>query len=158
VRLYPVTGNVTGVAADGGVWGLGPFTGQVLTSFGRIDDFTCLVAPERCPAVNPSCTTTVASGFGGDLNAVYDAGGDGSADGDGGSAGVGGSEGKVLGARLRVYRLSDGALLGEGTTDPVQGLATVSWCKADLPVLLQLQGASCPGAPARWPPSARPAG
>lgn len=144
VRLYPVTGNATGVAADGGVWGLGPFTGQVLTSFGHIGDFTCLVAPERCPVVNPSCTTTVASGFGGDLNAVYDAGGDGSADGDGGSAGVGGSEGKVLGARLRVYRLSDGALLGEGTTDPVQGLATVKWCKADLPVLLQLQGA--PGA------------
>lgn len=146
LRFYAGTGNYIGVAPDGGVWGLGPFTGDTLKGFGNIADFDCQVAPQRCTPIVASCTQ-LASGFTGDLNALYgarDAGGDGSADGDGGSAGVGGSEGKVLGARVRVLRLADGARLAEGTTDTERGLVTVRWCQADLPVMLEMQGA--PGA------------
>ena len=70
----------------------------------------------------PNCKTTVASGFSGDLNALFpNAGGDstggdggsgdgGSGDGGGGdgsgSAGVGGGEGKVLGGLVSVTRLT----------------------------------------------------
>ena len=149
VRHYPLTGNYIGVAVDGGVWGYGPFTQNVLTTFGPIQGFACLVSPDACQPNPPSCRTTVDSGFSGNLDALYPestGGGDGGSagDGDGGSAGVGGSEGKVLGARLRVIRLADGALLGEGLTDPILGLSTVKWCPQDLPVLLEMQGA--PGA------------
>jgi hypothetical protein len=57
---------------------------------------------------------------------------------------VGGSEGKVLGGRIKVIRLADGAVLAEGVTDSVQGLTTLRWCKADMPVMLEMRGA--PGA------------
>lgn len=151
VRYYATTGNYLGITDDGGVWGYGPFTGNSLRSYGKMADYTCLVSPKLCEQPAAVCRTEIASGFTGDLNATYpDAGGSsdgGSADGggaDGGSAGVGGSEGKVLGGRIRVIRLADGAVLGEGTTDSTRGLATVRWCKADMPVLLELRGA--PGA------------
>jgi hypothetical protein len=145
VRFYPTTGNYVGVDPSGGVWGYGPFTNGTLTSYGAIGDFTCLVSPGSCPP-SPPCTT-VSTGFSGDLNALYpNAGGDstGSAGDSDGSAGVGGSEGKVLGARVSVYRLRDGQLLGQGLTDPQLGMVTVKWCQSDLPVLLEMQGA--PGA------------
>lgn len=94
-----------------------------------------------------ACTTKVSTGFAGDLNALYGGdgsgggdGGDGSADGDGGSAGVGGGEGKVLGALVSINRLSDGALLAQALTDTTDGLATVNWCRQDLPVLVTLSG------------------
>ena len=143
VRFYPATGNYVGVDPSGGVWGYGPFTNAVLTSYGLIGEFTCLVSPGSCPP-SPPCTS-VSTGFNGDLNALYpDAGGDSAGtDGDG-SAGVGGSEGKVLGARVSVYRLRDGQLLGQGLTDTQLGLVTVKWCQSDMPVLLEMQGA--PGA------------
>ncbi|MEN9627254.1 MAG: hypothetical protein RJA10_481 [Pseudomonadota bacterium] len=148
VRYYPETFNYVGVRDDGTVWGYGPFTGQVLSGFGAMADFTCLVSAGACPPAAPTtCETTLSTGFSGDLNAVYtaDAGGDGADGGaDGGSAGVGGSEGKVLGGRLRVIRLADGAVLGQGLTDPERGLTTLRWCRKDLPVMLELQGA--PGA------------
>lgn len=144
LRHYPVTGNYIGVATDGSVWGLGGFTGWVLQGFEHISDYTCLVDPGRCLPDPQTCQTAVSSGFSGDLNATYDFGGDGGADGDSGSAGVGGSEGKVLDARLRVIRLSDGAVLAEGMTDGQRGLATLKWCRDDLPLLLELSGA--PGA------------
>ena len=164
IRSYPGTGNILGVAADGSVWGLGPFNGQALTRYGHKDEFLCLVSPDRC-GPPPACQTRIDTGFGGDLNAVYEAAGGGGGDGGGGdggggdggggdgggaggdgsgSAGVGGSEGKVLNARFRAYRLRDGALLAQGVTDATLGLATMNWCAADLPVLLELQGA--PGA------------
>lgn len=143
-------GNTVGVAADGTVWGLGPFTNQVLTNYGAKDSYLCLVSPGLCDP-QPKCRMEIRTGFAGDLNATYEpASGDGSGDGgaagdgDGGSAGAGGSEGKVLGARFRAYRLADGALLAQGLTDTTRGLATIHWCPGDLPVLLELQGA--PGA------------
>jgi hypothetical protein len=156
LRQYPATGNAIGVAADGTVWGLGPFNGNVLTAYGHKDDYLCLVSPWRCDPQPATCRTTITTGFSGDLNATYESPGGGSGDGGGadgggvggdgagGSAGVGGSEGKVLGGRFRVYRLADGVLLAQGLTDTTQGLATLTWCAADLPVLLELQGA--PGA------------
>ena len=49
-----------------------------------------------------------------------------------GSAGVGGSEGKVLGARLRVIRLADGVLLGEGVTDEDVNAALAAFVAAQL--------------------------
>ncbi len=90
--------------------------------------------------------TRVELGFTGNLNALYsNAGGADSADGnDSGAAGIGGGEGKVLGAIVEIHRLSDGALLAQGQTDNQDGLATVNWCRADLPVVVLLKGA--PGA------------
>ena len=104
----------------------------------------------------PNCKTTVASGFSGDLNALFpNAGGDstggdggsgdgGSGDGGGGdgsgSAGVGGGEGKVLGGLVSVTRLTDGMVLGTAVTDRVDGLATVNWCRSDMPVMVTLSG------------------
>lgn len=106
----------------------------------------------------PNCKTTVSSGFSGDLNAVFpNAGGDstggsgdggsgdgGSGDGGGGdgsgSAGVGGGEGKVLGGLVSVTRLADGVVLGTAVTDRVDGLATVNWCRSDMPVMVTLSG------------------
>ena len=70
----------------------------------------------------PNCKTTVASGFSGDLNALFPNAGGNSTGGDGGSgdggsgdggggdgsgsAGVGGGEGKVLGGLVSVTRLT----------------------------------------------------
>ena len=146
LRHYPATGNYIGVADDGGVWGYGPFTGSVLKSFGPMSAYACLVSPRSCEPSPVNCTTAVSTGFAGDLSATYvDAGGAAAgADGDSGSAGVGGSEGKVLGGRVKVIRLADGVVLGEGLTDRTDGLTTVKWCKSDLPVMLELSGA--PGA------------
>lgn len=146
-------GNLVGVDAAGVVWGRGPFTGDVLTNYGHQDEFFCLVNPTRCAPSGGAatrCETGISTGFAGDLNAVYEVAGGGSGAGSsggddgGGSAGIGGSEGKVLGARFRAYRLADGALLAQGLTDRSQGLATLRWCAADLPLMLELQGA--PGA------------
>jgi hypothetical protein len=145
VRYYPGTGNYVGITDDGGVWGYGPFTGNKLQSYGQMAEYTCLVSPRLCEAPPTVCKTEIATGFTGDLNATYanaGVGADGGA--DGGSAGVGGSEGKVLGGRIKVIRLADGAVLAEGVTDSVQGLTTLRWCKADMPVMLEMRGA--PGA------------
>ena len=146
VRFYPTTGNYIGVDPAGGVWGYGPFTDNLLKPYGQVADFRCLVTPSACVPEPPRCQTAVATGFTGNLDAVYESagGGDGSDGGDSGSAGVGGSEGKVLGGRVSIYRLRDGALLAQGLTDTTLGLVTVQWCKSDLPVLVELQGA--PGA------------
>ena len=146
VRHYPGTGNYLGVADDGSVWGYGTFTGNTLKNYGRTSEYLCLVSPRLCEQDASTCRTEISTGFTGDLNATYaDAGGDADGSGsDGGSAGVGGSEGKVLGGRIKVTRLSDGQELGEAVTDDTQGLTTIRWCKSDMPVLLELRGA--PGA------------
>lgn len=144
VRHYAASGNYLGVADDGGVWGYGPFTSNTLRSYGHVSGYTCLVSPGLCEPRPAVCRTEISGGFAGDLNATYQDGGSGvDGDGsDGGSAGVGGSEGKVLGGRIRVIRLSDGEVLGEGITDSSLGLTTIKWCKADLPLMLELRGAS----------------
>ena len=85
IRSYPGTGNILGVAADGSVWGLGPFNGQVLTRYGHKDEFLCLVSPDRC-GPPPACQTRIDTGFGGDLNAVYEAAGGGGATAAGATA------------------------------------------------------------------------
>lgn len=49
LRHYPQTQHYLGITADGGVHGLGAFTGNQIQSFGKVDDFVCLVVPARCP-------------------------------------------------------------------------------------------------------------
>lgn len=69
VRAY-ATGNYAGLASDGSVYGLGPFTGQVLQGFGKLADWSdpiwstlCLSRPSACVApafvVHPSSTTAL---------------------------------------------------------------------------------------------------
>jgi len=42
VRAYP-NGNHLGITADGGVFGLGPFTGNLLQHFGNVSDYATLI-------------------------------------------------------------------------------------------------------------------
>jgi hypothetical protein len=102
-------------------------------------------SPPSAATPPAACVTRLTVGFTGNLNATYpDAGGADGGGGDSGAAGVGGGEGKVLGAGIEVVRLADGALLAQGVTDSQDGLATLTWCRSDLPVMLTLSGA--PGA------------
>lgn len=50
-RYYSLSGNYVGVA-DGVVFVYGPISGNALLAVGKVDDFTCQVAPERCAAVS----------------------------------------------------------------------------------------------------------
>ncbi len=51
-RTY-ANGNALGATTAGALYGLGPFTGNVLTSLGRLADFAHLVRADRC-LVHPS--------------------------------------------------------------------------------------------------------
>lgn len=54
IRYYPApANNYAGVGADGNVYGLGGFTGDVVHNFGPLASFTCLVAPGLCDTVLP---------------------------------------------------------------------------------------------------------
>lgn len=55
VRSY-ASGNNLGITADGTIWGLGPFTNQVLTSFGKVTDFAAQVRADACAVYPGSCT------------------------------------------------------------------------------------------------------
>lgn len=57
-RYYPETQTALGVS-EGKVYGLGPFTGNVLALLGNLSDFTCQVSPALCAA--PS-GVTISSG------------------------------------------------------------------------------------------------
>ena len=80
LRYYARTGNYVGVALDGGVWGYGPFTNNLLRGFGHVNDYRCLVSPASCVPVAPSCETEVDTGVAGDLNAGYELAGGGGTD------------------------------------------------------------------------------
>jgi alpha-tubulin suppressor-like RCC1 family protein len=69
-------------------------------------------------------------------------GGDGGTDGGGDGAGAdgGGGLGKVLGARLTVTRVADGALIGSALTHPVTGLVRIKAGPGAGPFLLTLEG------------------
>jgi len=54
VRSY-ATGNNLGITADGTIWGLGPLTNQVLTSFGNVADFAAQVQADACSVYPGSC-------------------------------------------------------------------------------------------------------
>lgn len=45
-------GNFLGVA-NGEIWGLGPYTGQVLTSFGPVSNYACQILPSSCEPPPP---------------------------------------------------------------------------------------------------------
>jgi hypothetical protein len=57
VRAYP-NGNFLGLRNDGAVFGLGPFTGNVLTPFGFLSDYAASVVAEQCQVNPASCVPT----------------------------------------------------------------------------------------------------
>lgn len=59
-RFYPATGNHLGVAG-GMVYLLGPASGGVLQSVGRMQDFACAVRPQDCSAAVPGVSVTLQS-------------------------------------------------------------------------------------------------
>jgi hypothetical protein len=65
VRYYPATANYLGVTDDGSVFGLGPFTGNLLVQFETIGFWApqvvadrCNVSPASCGVADPSLGTT----------------------------------------------------------------------------------------------------
>lgn len=65
LRHYPSTGNYAGVGlADNIVYALGAFTGNVITSYGPIESYTCLVLPLSCAGSQVLDVTVVGSGSG----------------------------------------------------------------------------------------------
>ncbi len=61
-RFYAGTGNYLGVGdADGVVYGLGPFTGEVLTGYGPMSDFACDVLGS-CTRVTPDADGNLGAG------------------------------------------------------------------------------------------------
>lgn len=57
VRAY-ANGNFLGMTEAGAVYGLGPFTGQVLTGFGLLADYAAQVQADTCSVYPGSCTPT----------------------------------------------------------------------------------------------------
>jgi hypothetical protein len=64
IRAYP-NGNHLGLTAGGDVYGLGPFTGNVLTAFGKAADYAAQIAADACKVDPASCSAglTLAAGF-----------------------------------------------------------------------------------------------
>jgi hypothetical protein len=60
VRSYD-NGNHLGLTDDGRVWGLGPFTGGVLTQFGQLSDYVALVQADACRVYATLCFATGSS-------------------------------------------------------------------------------------------------
>ncbi len=54
IRGYS-NGNFLGLRADGQVFGLGPFTADVLTSFGALADYVAQIQADRCQVYPGSC-------------------------------------------------------------------------------------------------------
>lgn len=74
VRFYPGTGNYLGVGlTDQVVYGLGPFTGQKLLSFGALADFNCDVL-KTCTQLRPDADGNLGAGALGDANITLRAG------------------------------------------------------------------------------------
>ena len=88
-------------------------------------------------------TPGVFSGFAGDIESVLADSGGGGGDGgggSGGSAGAGGGLGKVLGGRLSVTDLSDGAFVGAALTDATNGMVSIKTLTRPGPFLLTMEG------------------
>lgn len=66
IRGYP-NGNHLGLTAGGEVYGLGPFTNQVLTSFGMATDYAAQVAADACKVDPASCSSALPLAAGYDL-------------------------------------------------------------------------------------------
>lgn len=56
IRAY-ANGNYLGVTQTGAVYGLGPFTGNLLVPLGQLADFTTLVRADLCGVYPASCPT-----------------------------------------------------------------------------------------------------
>jgi hypothetical protein len=55
VRSYD-TGNHLGITANGEIFGLGPFTNQILTGFGNVTDYAASVQADACQVYPGLCT------------------------------------------------------------------------------------------------------
>ncbi len=63
LRFYASTGNYLAIAdGDGSVYGLGPFTNQVVMSFGKLSDYTCDVKP-GCAWLTADADGNMSAGF-----------------------------------------------------------------------------------------------
>ncbi len=64
IRAYP-NGNYLGLTSGGAVYGLGPFTGNVLTGFGQAADYAAQIAAHACKVQPASCAAglTLAAGY-----------------------------------------------------------------------------------------------
>ncbi|WP_088285679.1 hypothetical protein [Ideonella sp. A 288] len=66
IRGY-ANGNYLGLTAGGEVYGLGPFTNQVLTSFGMASDYAAQVAADACKVDPASCSSALPLAAGYDI-------------------------------------------------------------------------------------------
>lgn len=64
IRAY-ANGNFLGLTAGGAIYGLGPFTGNVLTGFGQAADYAAQIAADACQVQPASCAAglTLAAGY-----------------------------------------------------------------------------------------------
>lgn len=136
-RFYPRTGNYIGYA-DGGIYVLGPASGNALLFVGQLSDFACTISPDSCkPAACP------AGVYGGYAGTYSDNGGSPGGDGGDGASGDGaaGDGGYFVNTRVRV-ELADGTVLGEALTDPVKGMVTICGGRTGQPVKVTFLGSS----------------
>jgi hypothetical protein len=61
VRAY-ATGNYLGVTANGDIYGLGPFTGNLLVPLGSLSAFETQIRADRCSVYPDSCGPVVQPG------------------------------------------------------------------------------------------------
>jgi hypothetical protein len=133
-RFYPQTGNYIGYA-EGGIYILGPVSGNTLRFMGQIGDFACDISPASCNGA-PACPDGVYSGYAGTYS---DTGGD--SDGASGGDGAAGDGGYFINTRVQV-ELADGTLLGEAFTDSTKGMVTICGGRTGQPVKITFFGSS----------------
>lgn len=61
IRSYP-NGNYLGLTDSGLIYGLGPFTGNVLTPFGKLNDYVAQVQADECKVYPGNCVTPEPTG------------------------------------------------------------------------------------------------
>jgi hypothetical protein len=133
-RFYAQTGNYIGYAS-GGIYILGPVSGNALRFMGQLTDFTCSISPDSCKSP-PVCPDGVYSGYVGTYSDTGGAGGS-----DGGGDGAAGDGGYFVNTRVQV-ELADGTLLGEALTDSVKGMVTICGGRTGQPVKITFLGSS----------------
>jgi hypothetical protein len=133
-RFYPQTGNYIGYAS-GGIYILGPVSGNALRFMGPLADYACTISPSSC-LIEPNCPPGVYAGYAGDYSDTGGAGGS-----DGGGDGAAGDGGYFVNTRVQV-ELADGTVLGEALTDSVKGMVTICGGRTGQPVKITFLGSA----------------